>query len=140
MNKKDGLHNIIYSKNQQMGVNYISKLTQPLAQVAGCSNYNSISGNSIRRYVLTKLANDNTLSQKEVQEHALHCSASAQNHYITTNEDTQIQHQMVMAQGFNFLREDNSLVFVNHANHHPVRPRMSNPYIRTSSGIKNPYI
>ena len=81
-NQKDGFRTVLFSKNRPMGVNFINRLTRPLAEKAGCANYNSITGNSIRRYVITKLANDMTLSQKEVQEHARHRSATAQNHYI----------------------------------------------------------
>lgn len=102
-NKREGYTTILFSKNHRKGVNYINACVKPLARKAGVIKYNDVTGNSIRRYVLTKLANDETITQKEVQEHARHRSATAQNHYITTNENSHIYRQRVMATGFNFL-------------------------------------
>ena len=138
-----GLMTVLYSRDRQLGVNYIGKLCRPLAQAAGIENFGALSGLSIRRFVLTKLANDDNLCQKEVQEHARHHSAYAQNHYIMSSDVSQLQRQMVMGRGFNFMREDESEVFLpafNDDDHHPPAPRkprkVINPYLKSKS---NPY-
>ena len=110
-NKKHGLYNILYTKNitRRLGKNEIMKLVTPLAKKAGVENYERFTGNSIRRYCLTKLSNDENLSAKEIAEHARHCSINTQNHYITTNQESQVQRQMVLGKGYDFLCEDTSM-------------------------------
>ena len=99
-----------------------------------------MTGSCIRSYVLSKLSNNETLSSKEVQEHARQCLVTLQNHYITTNTKTQVQRQVAMSNGYDFLCDEDPLYM---QKNHPVPitlliSHVQNPYLKKVI-TKNPY-
>ena len=138
-NKVEGMKTVWFAKDRRMGINYIQKLSRELARKAGCDNYQTITGTSICCWVLTKLANDDSISQKEVQEHACHRSCTSQNHYIRTSEMSQLNRQMAMARGFNIIRSTTTDTTTTFESSNKENITTTNPYIRKKN-TTNPYI
>ena len=85
-----GFKDWIFSEKKRMGVNTVSNFFRSLSKDAGLANWEKKTPHSMRRFVLTMLANSGKVNMTEVARTARHNSVSSQMAYISKTKSSEV--------------------------------------------------
>ena len=78
-----------FNPNRPIGKNTIGKFLPDLAKAAGIKTYKQKTPHTLRQYMITKLANDPNVNEKETARLARHKNIASQAAYIRTSHTSQ---------------------------------------------------